>query len=327
MTSPRLTVEIKKRRWYFNPNRHEGQPVYWSVTVATRALPAEGLKYWAANEVAEYAVSHMQDWSDLPAMEAKRKLAAYPWTQRDAAGIKGHELHTIMEKRLRGEDFTLEAQLDPTVAAAMAFVDECRPEPDLVETTIFNEKHGYAGTFDFVGRLRRFPELGRCLVDWKQSKSVHRDMGAQLEAYAHADYWMNDSFQEIDWEPPDTLLVVHFTPDGYAIHPVPKAPGYFRAFLAGLELRKWERWTPGLDNALEVPPPPVDEAQERFDAADLAAQIKWLGGRIKALGPDVALQLSSRCVERGIPTRASLMSAEHADALLGLVRLAEGGNL
>jgi hypothetical protein len=323
MANPRLSGEIHRRRWYRNPNRHEGQLVYWSVTVVTRALPAEGLKYWAANEVAEYAVSHMQDWSDLPAMEAKQKLAAYPWAQRDAAGLRGSQMHSIMEQRLNGVDFSLEAQVDPNLPALLAFVDEVKPEPDQLEVTIFNEQHGYAGTFDFKGRLGAYPELGLCQVDWKWSKSVHRDYGAQLEAYNHADYWIGNDDAEQEYQPADTLLVVHFSPEGYRIHPVPPEPGYWRAFRAALELRKWEKWTTGLDETLRPPQAIVDPAQERFEAASLASMVADLQGRIKALGPDVALQLSAECVKLQIPTRASLLSEDDAEQLLSLVRTAE----
>ena len=325
---PALAVEINRRRWYRNPNRHEGRPVYWSVTVVTRALPAEGLKYWAATEVANYAVLSYADWRDLPGHEALKKLARVPWAIRDEAGVKGSEVHRIMEKMLAGEDFTLEAQVDPKIAAAAAFVRDCRPEPELTETTIFNEKHGYAGTFDFLGRLGAYPHLGRVLIDWKTSKGVHRDYGAQLAAYAHADYWMDADGTEQAWTPPDRQLIVHLTPDGYRLHPIPEHPGYYRAFLAALELRKWERFVPGVDDALEPPEPPaVDEDQERFEAAHLAGQVKWLKGRIKELGPEVALVLSARCVDDGIPTKTAAMTIEDADKLLSLVRLAEVGAL
>ena len=328
MANPRLSVEINRRRWYRNPNRNEGQPVYWSVTTVVKALPAPGLVHWAANSVAEYAVSHMQDWADLPAMEAAKKLARSPYDQRDQAGLRGTELHTIMERRMGGEDFALEASVDPTLAAAMAFVEEAKPEPEMVETSVFNEKHGYAGTFDFVGRLKAYPQLGRCMADWKQSKGIYRDMGAQQEAYNHADYWVDDDDQEHEWQPVDTLLLVHFTPAGYAIRPVPKGPGYFRAFLAALEVRRWEKWTPDIEEALAPPQPaPVDPAQLRFEEAALAAQVDWLRRCIKDLGPEVALELSAACVARGIPTKTSQLTVESADMLQNLVRLAEAGKL
>lgn len=323
MGNPRLSVEIRKRRWYRNPNR-DAERLYWSVTVATRALPSEGLKYWAAREVASYAVSRMGEWSDLPAMEAQQKLAAAPWAIRDAAGLKGREVHTVLERMIEGADYGLEAKVDPLVKAAAAFVRECRPVPELVEATVFNDRHGYAGTFDFVGTLKGLPALGRCLIDWKTSRSVHNDMGVQCHAYARAEYLVDDQDQEREWVRPDTLLIVHLTPDGYRLHPVPGHPGYFRAFLAALELRRWERDVPGLQEPLDLP---LDPAQQRFDTADLAAQVRWLKALIKDLGPDVGLKLSARCVDLGIPTRPSLMDAEDADALLGLVRLAEAGKL
>ena len=325
MTDPAMASTVNGTRWYRNPNRHEGALVYRGVTGITSALPKEAIPRWAAKTVAEYAVSYVNQWTELPAWEALDLLKNVPWRNRDRAAARGTEVHKVIEGLIQGLEYDVEAELEPWINAARAFVESARPEPEAMERTVYNERHLHAGTFDFLGRLRQFPELGRVLIDWKTSKGIYPDMGVQVVGgYAlGGEYALDEAGKEVDWVRPDSAAVVHLTERGYEIRPVPMDQIFRRAFLAALEIRKWQTDGPKIGPALV----PVDPGQERFELAYLQAELVQLKSRIRALDPSVGLVLHTWCNQQNIPTKLSELDTEQYDLLLGVVRLAERGLL
>ena len=315
MTSPKWAVDINRTRWYRHPTRHGGKPVYRSITSVVGALPKPALPTWAANTVAEYAVLHNDVIAGLPADDAYQLLKNIPWQNRDRAAGRGSEVHQVIDNMVNGQDYDVEASVEPWIAAATTFVKEVRPEPELTETTVYNEKHLFAGSFDFLGRLKTFPELGRCLIDWKTSKGVYPDMGVQVVGgYAlGADYALDADDGELPWQPPDSAAVVHLTDKGYEIRPVPMDKAFYRAFLAALEIRKWEKDGPKLGDPLEVPVvckyPPGEEPWD----------LVLLRERIAQLSLEQKLHCSLQLREAGIPTNPNKMTAKHVEAALGMV--------
>jgi hypothetical protein len=308
MTNPRLAVAINSKRWYRNPNRHDGQPVYAGVTDTCGALPKYGIPYWAANTVAEYAVSYMENWSGLPAMDAYEHLRKVPWRTRDRAAAKGTEVHAVVEHLIRGEGYGVEAEVLPWVEAAQLAVRELAPRPVMMEATCFNERHRFAGTCDFVGYLDAFPEFGLTIIDWKTGKDIYPDMGVQVVGgYAlGADYIVDANDREIEWEIPKTALLCHLTAQGYQLHQVPMDPAFRRAFLAALEIRKWEKDGPKVGRPFRAP--------EGWN-------LVYLRQLIQGLDHDRALQVSTTCQELGIPTRPAQMTPQHIEQVIGLIKL------
>jgi hypothetical protein len=326
-TDPELAVDIDRVRWYRNPNRHDNAPVYRGVTSVTGALPKPALLAWKAWQTARYAVDNKNAWLNMPDEEAIEWLGQSTNRETNRAAAKGTTVHTVIEKMLRGENFDVEARVAPWIGAAQAFVDDFQPEPGLTERTIFNDKHRFGGTFDFKGRMRRAKELGVCLVDWKTSKGVYPDMGVQIVGgYGlGAEYYLEPStsdsgYTECEWVRPDTALIVHLTPGGYSVRPVPMDDQYRRAFLACLEIRKWEQEGPKIGDPYEVK---ADYDQQRFEAASLEAEVRWLKKRIATLTPEQRMELQLHVKELGMPTRLTELSAADVDRVLGLVRVYE----
>jgi len=287
------------------------------VTGIVNALPKGGLTTWAANSVAEYAVTHMQAWEHLPHADAYDLLRRVPWQTRDRAAASGSEVHAVIERMVAGEDYTVEADIEPWIDAAKRFVEEVRPAPELTETTVYNERHLFAGSFDFLGRLWALPELGRCLVDYKTGKGVYQDMGCQVVGgYAlGAEYYLDVADNEQEWRPPDSAVLVHLGPDGYQLRPVPLDRGFYRAFLAALEIRKWEKDGPKLGPALVVPARPDEEpGEEVWDLVYLRDQIAKLTTAQK-------LEASAHFKAEGIPTNPDRMTHTHIEQAIGLIKL------
>jgi hypothetical protein len=308
MTNPRLAVDVNYQRYYRNPNRHGGAPVYPSVTNICNRLPKYGLPRWAANVVAEYAVSYLESWQQLPAMDAVDLLKRVPWQTRDRAAAKGTEVHAVIEKMIAGEEFTVEAQIQPWIGGAQKFVNECLPRPLLMEATCYNEKHLHAGTIDFEGWLGAFPELGLSIIDWKTGKDIYPDMGVQLVGgYAlGADYTIDDNDKEIEWRMPTTALLVHLTAESYEIHNVPMHNGFRRAFLAAREIAKWEKDGPKVGPGYRAP-----------DDWNMV----YLKQLIRGLDTARALEVSTWCHDHGIPTKPAVMTDQHVEQVVAFIKL------
>jgi hypothetical protein len=155
------------------------------------------------------------------------------------------------------------------------------------------------------------------LIDWKTSKGVYPDMGVQVVGgYAlGADYALDDDDGEMPWRPPDSAAVVHLTEEGYQIRPVPMHKGFYRAFLAALEIRKWEKDGPKLDDPLEVPARPGElPGEESWD-------LVLLKQRIAMLSLEQKLHCSLQLKESGIPTNPHKMTPAHIETALGLVNV------
>jgi len=324
MTTPKLAVDVKTRwgtkRMYRNPYRHGGQPIYRNVTGIVSALPKEGIPRWAANTTAEWMALHMDEWTDLPAHEVVKLAGAKPWELRDRAGDRGSVIHGVMENITAGKLYTVEAEVEPWIGSAQQLHADVGLVPELTETTIFNDQHMYAGTFDFLGRLRAFPELGRVLIDYKTGKDLYEDMGAQVVGgYAlGAQYYIDRvTGVEADWKPPDTCMLAHLTPEGYHLRFLPMHIGYRRAFLAALEIRKWESEGPKMSKA-DVLPRTVrwDElpGEEPFE-------LIWLQKQIAKLTLEQKLEATLAFKEHGIPTKPSLMTHAHINQACNLIKL------
>lgn len=322
-------------RRYCNPNRHNKQYIYRSVTNITGALPKPALVAWAAKETAEFAVEQHESWVNMPAFEAVEWLKRAPDRRRDRAAARGTTIHAVIEHMLRGETYKVEREIEqeekesglprmPWLESAYRFVQEARPRAERLEATIYDERSMTAGTFDLLGRLDTAPELGRCLIDWKTSKGVYEDMAVQLVGgYAlGAQYILDDEGIEHEWRPVDTCLIVHFTAEGYSIRPVPLDKSLRRAFLGACEIRKWE------DEGAQIGEPyqlRLDLDGPQFADMPKDSELQHLRSRVKLLSSDQQMALQSHAMELGISTKLKGMTIADYDKLLGLISLYEMG--
>jgi hypothetical protein len=321
---PKFAADVKEGRMheavrrYRNPNRHDNGYVYRSVTNITGALPKPALVAWAAKLTAETAVEQYLAWSEMPAYEAVEWLKKAPYRTRDRAAARGTTIHAVIDNMLHGRSYEVEALVEPWVASAMKFVDEARPRAERTEASVYDERTLCAGTFDFLGRLDAAPELGRVLIDWKTSKGVYEDMAVQLVGgyLFGSQYILDDDSKEIEWREPDSALIVHFTPDGYTIRPVPKDKQLRRAFLGALEIRKWE------DEGKQIGEPyqlQLDLDGPSFDKVPTDTELAHVRSCLAQLSSEKQLEVSASCVELGITTKLKLMTVDDVDKLLGLI--------
>jgi hypothetical protein len=72
----------------------------------------------------------------------------------------------------------------------------------MVEKSVANRKHRYAGRFDLIGTVGK---LGGavCQIDTKSSNGVYGSMSLQLAAYAKAEFWVDDSDPDTEYPMPE----------------------------------------------------------------------------------------------------------------------------
>lgn len=129
----------------------------------------------------------------------------------DAAAERGTVCHAVLAQYLSGcHSVEYPSEYEPYVDAIRLFLAEHRITPIYIETPVFCERYGYAGTPDL---LCEFDDL-LTVVDYKfVSQIAKTKVKAQLNAYCIA-------YEEAGIYP-DQLLAVQFLKDGtYRIYPV-----------------------------------------------------------------------------------------------------------
>ena len=308
MTSPKYAVAVNYVRHYFNPNKFNGQPEYLSITHVAGAIEKPQLIWWAAGETATEAVYHQEHWMDRPDEEAWKYLRGIHNTTKNTAADKGTDLHQVAEDALSGKPVSAKDQARPKVRGLLKFLREVKPQPELLESSVYSDRHKIAGTFDFRGRLAAVPEAGDSLVDWKAGKGVYPDFAIQLAGYGLvAEYRLADDGTEHQWQPPHSYFLAHILDDDYELHPVNVGEAERRAFLGCLEIRRWQKLEPiGQPLPHETP-----------------LNVEWVKAKIRALDHQSALELSELFTEAGIPTRPVLWTPEQEEAAVNLVRVYE----
>lgn len=250
--SPNIRTEMMgSERWYVHPTTGTKVP---SVTTALGIIDKPALMYWAAGEVAMFAIQHKEAWTNLPDAAALQLLKGVPWQRRNRAGDTGTNAHEYAEALLSGR-----ARVDQSIAEATqsndllmgeGYAEACEgvrqlvkaldPEVVATELTCWSHKYGYAGTFDGLLRIKPF---GLCLVDWKTSKDVYPDMGVQLAAYRYADEIVTATGKSFDMPKVDQCLILHIPkkagqPAG--VVPVRAGEEEHEAFLGALDVYRWK---------------------------------------------------------------------------------------
>lgn len=169
----------------------------------------------------------------------------------EQAGVIGTAAHAWIEwecRRRMGEDAGTEPEIpDAARVATMAWEDwakEVEFEPLVLERTVYHPKWGYAGTLDWIGRVKGKVVLG----DYKTSRAVYPEAYLQNIAYREAyragggetshglilrlPKTIEDPAFEAVWVPETTTL---------------------KPFLAALALWRWQRTMQGLPTGI-IPP-------------------------------------------------------------------------
>lgn len=251
-------VDDGDARWYIDPL---SGAQYASVTFILGAAHSKPwLTPWSAKIAAETAVEHHDLIGQLlNSGEAGARESAVTWL-KDAARRRreikaeiGTYCHDVVEALILdtpiptppehllaadGSPIVIDGEsvdLDRIIDGFTAFVEDFDPDFLMAEATVANPTHGYAGTLDFVARLRRLNNqvVG---IDTKTGAVLDEWMNPQLAAYRRADeVWLNDLGDRARMPAWDLAAILHLRTDyarGYKLLDQPADDQAFAWFLA-----------------------------------------------------------------------------------------------
>lgn len=226
MTTPKVkTMSRGGSRFYINPDTQRKNP---GVTSILNMLPKGFLKFWAAKEVATYAVENIGSVVGV-AMNDKQAaidlLKGAPLRITGSAAGIGTDAHDLFERIAKGEDIgRVHPDLQPFVAHFREFLEVCDPDFIFMEETVWSDEVGYAGSFDALATLRG--EAGSLsgktlFFDWKTTRSgVHEEVSLQLAGYRHADYIIRPDGSRVPLPATDGAAVLLVRPEGWQLVPI-----------------------------------------------------------------------------------------------------------
>lgn len=256
-----ITNDETGSREYVHPVTGER---FVSVTTVLHVVGKDGLPFWAAKTVQEYA----QDILPLMVKAARRKLCDVkgndrcgicrdcvglelrraPDRLRDEAADRGSRLHKVAEHYVLtdGEILHHDDDIAPYVGQWLAFFKQFKPTFDAAEMTVINREYGIAGTLDSVVRLGWCPPKYRHLIgeplvgDNKTGKNCYPEFALQEAAYRWAEAVLLPDGREIPMpDVTDTGVLLHFRPDNYWVRPVDVSRKTFDVFLHVLDFYRW----------------------------------------------------------------------------------------
>jgi hypothetical protein len=256
---PIRRIETARGHHYVDANR---QRVPGVTTILSGGMPKPALINWAANSTAEYAVDNWAALSGLTPSERLKKLQGARYEVRDAAANRGTQIQPLA----RGEEVDVPDDIAGHVESCVQFLDEFRPDPVLLEATVYSLKYGHAGTldavFDFPNGLRGFPQPApRILIDWKSNRTgVYGESAYQLAAYRCSEFMLDEAGNGQPMIPVDGCAVVHLKADGFDLIPMTAGPVQYREFLYIAQVR---RVTDESRDLVGNPIPPPSRVQRR----------------------------------------------------------------
>ena len=212
-TGQALPTFAKRGKRYFL----DGEPVPSVTTILKDGYPAPALISWAARTTADYAVNRWDELAAMPPAERLRTLERAAWASRDAAALRGTEIHSLGESLVHGRPVEIPDAYVGPVEAYARFLDEFDVQPTLTECPVANPAHGWAGTPDLRAVLRGQVDY---LLDLKTGRGVYDSHALQLAAYAHAAIYLDDDGNVHEWTPPQRVAVIHVKPDAVELLPV-----------------------------------------------------------------------------------------------------------
>lgn len=217
-------VNRGRNHWYVDG---DGVKIPSVTAILSAGLPKPALTTWAANSAAAYAVDH---WDELQGMTPSARMARIkgsPWAERDAAALRGTQIHAIAEQLAGGGEVAYPESHAGHVEAAVRFLDDWQVAPVLQEFSVAHLRYRYAGTGDLIADLA---DGNRWLLDYKTSKGVYGEVGFQLAAYRYAESYLDADLALQPMVEVDRCGVVHLRADGYDLRPVHADESVFMQF-------------------------------------------------------------------------------------------------
>jgi len=147
-------------------------------------------------------------------------LKAVPYQKRDNAAARGTTFHDLAERILLGQTVEVPPEQVGMVESALAFMDDYKIEPTLVEAMVGSREHWYAGKADLFAN--------GAIWDWKSGKRIYASTAFQLSAYANAEFTVDGDGKEQPVPACDAAYGVHIREGRLRRSPAAVRPGRVR---------------------------------------------------------------------------------------------------
>jgi hypothetical protein len=245
---------------------------YWSVTtIIGGSVPKDGLKWWAARTVAEFAWDESHVWLGMTRVRAIDYLKREPMRYTGGKADLGTAVHKAAEAIVLGRPMPRFRELAERQITAnfIDFTRKAKPTFELTEATVYNRRQLYAGTLDFIATfdfatlLELADELNatlpaewqaaadrnggyvRLIGDYKtggdveEGKGIYPEVALQLNAYAGAEFVGLGNGTEAPMPAVDGGLAVQLGAHGWRLVPVRIGPDVLKTFLYCREVFRW----------------------------------------------------------------------------------------
>jgi len=229
-----VTWKGKPTHYYVDANDKKVPGV---TTILDKGVPTSwALKQWRGKVIAEYAIDHWDELTQLPVVERLTTLLEVPNQVTDAAKGRGTDVHKLADALVRGLEVIVPPELTGHVDAYVKFLDRYEPEALHVESTIVSYRYGYAGTLDGILRIGG----GDYLCDIKTGRTgIYSETGLQLAGYRFADKLVLADGSEVDMPSVDGCLALHVTDRSCQVYPLKADEWMFERFLRIYRAAQW----------------------------------------------------------------------------------------
>lgn len=247
MTKPDLRREVEIAGDRFNVYDHptSGKTVP-SVTTVTGLLEKPGVAYAGYRECGNYVAANLETICTMrkdpdAIVDLVKSAPSRAWK---GAAIRGDVVHDWIDRRIKSEgEHPLPEEVESedwrVKATFQAFLN-IEQEYDIEwlesEVTVWSDKHGYAGTLDFVAKIGGAIVLG----DSKTGKHLYPEVGMQLGALHNADYGFDDRGHQFELPKAERFAALHLRPRSGKLQPVDMVEESFDAFLGLLAVANWK---------------------------------------------------------------------------------------
>ena len=250
MTVPKVeTTYVSGDRWYVDPGTGEKVP---GVSAILNMMPKPALVNWAAREAASFAVSNIDVVAALARTDVKAAVdlvKGAPWRKSGKAADSGTEVHglaeTLMRDRIESRKSTFKVPQGTMdfLRNFARFATEFDVIPRMVETTVWDDEHNYAGTLDGFYTLTINGHELDAIVDIKTGASgVWPEASLQQTAYKNAKWYIDPATGEKRPMPhADAAFALWLRPEGWALIPLSTDAQTWEQFLRLRESYEWKR--------------------------------------------------------------------------------------
>lgn len=234
---PLTRVETAKGHYYKDGN---GNRVPGVTTILGAGVPKPALINWAANATAEWAIDNFDALVEMTPAQRLKALQGARYETTDKAKKKGTVVHGYAEQLVKGEKVeAVPDELRGHVEAYVRFLDKFEVDPIVVEASIVNYRHGYAGTLDLIAEITDTDGQRRILLlDAKTNeKGIYGETALQLAAYRYAEFYLDVDGTEKPMPPVTGCGAILISSDDAQLIPCTAGPEQFKSFRIAAAMR------------------------------------------------------------------------------------------